>query len=244
MLRVQSGDITQYIPFVAVDATDLKTRETTSTLTIANITVYRQLAAGSATLWTTPTIAESSAANMPGVYTLLLDEGMSLTEGKVTEVVTLHIKDSGGIMNPTTISFELFAIPGVYRDSSSNYTSVLTGVGAQTATLAAITAATDLFAGCSIEIVAGTGKGQVRGIVSNTNAANPVCTLDNAWTTQPTGATYRIWVGSQPSTIESIADAVHDEDLSGHTTAGTHGKAIADIDTNAAAILVDTGTTL
>ena len=41
-----------------------------------------------------------------------------------------------------------------------------------------------------------------------------------------------------------IADAVWDEALSGHTTAGTAGKSIADTETDAAAILVDTGTTI
>lgn len=40
----------------------------------------------------------------------------------------------------------------------------------------------------------------------------------------------------------SIADAVWDEALSGHTTAGTAGKAVADIETDATAILDDTGT--
>lgn len=41
-------------------------------------------------------------------------------------------------------------------------------------------------------------------------------------------------------TAAAIADAVLDEALSGHTTAGTLGKAVADIETDAAAILVDT----
>jgi hypothetical protein len=45
-------------------------------------------------------------------------------------------------------------------------------------------------------------------------------------------------------TAAVIADAVLDEALSGHVTAGTLGKAVADIETDAAAILVDTGTTL
>lgn len=45
-------------------------------------------------------------------------------------------------------------------------------------------------------------------------------------------------------TAGDIADAVHDEALSGHTTAGTLGKAIADIETDVDAVLVDTGTTL
>jgi hypothetical protein len=40
--------------------------------------------------------------------------------------------------------------------------------------------------------------------------------------------------------VAEIADAVLDEALSGHTTAGTLGKAVADIETDAAAILDDT----
>ncbi len=45
-------------------------------------------------------------------------------------------------------------------------------------------------------------------------------------------------------TAADIADAVLDEALAGHTGAGSLGKAIADIETDAAAILEDTGTTL
>lgn len=42
------------------------------------------------------------------------------------------------------------------------------------------------------------------------------------------------------ASAEAIADAVLDEALSGHTTAGTLGKAIADIEVDATAILADT----
>lgn len=45
-------------------------------------------------------------------------------------------------------------------------------------------------------------------------------------------------------TAAAIADAVLDEALSGHTTAGTLGKAIADIDTDTTAILEDTATAI
>jgi hypothetical protein len=41
-----------------------------------------------------------------------------------------------------------------------------------------------------------------------------------------------------------LADKVLDEALSGHTTAGTLGKAVADVETDVDAVLVDTGTTL
>lgn len=43
-------------------------------------------------------------------------------------------------------------------------------------------------------------------------------------------------------TAAAIADAVLDEALSGHVTAGTLGKAVADIETDATAILADTST--
>jgi len=46
------------------------------------------------------------------------------------------------------------------------------------------------------------------------------------------------------ATDADIADAVCDEALSGHTTAGTVAKAIADIETDATAILEDTATTI
>lgn len=43
-----------------------------------------------------------------------------------------------------------------------------------------------------------------------------------------------------PPTAAAIADAVLDEALSGHVTAGSLGKAVADIETDATAILADT----
>jgi hypothetical protein len=45
-------------------------------------------------------------------------------------------------------------------------------------------------------------------------------------------------------TAAAVADAVLDEALSGHVVAGSLGKAIADIETDATAILVDTATTI
>ncbi len=42
--------------------------------------------------------------------------------------------------------------------------------------------------------------------------------------------------------LAGLVDAIWDELLSGHTTAGSAGKAVADIETDATAILDDTGT--
>lgn len=58
---------------------------------------------------------------------------------------------------------------------------------------------------------------------------------------EDTGTTLPALIDALPTAAEN-ADAVLDEALSGHTTAGTLGKAIADIETDAAAILADTST--
>lgn len=90
-MRIPSGVITEYIYFVALDSTDLVTRETG----LATFTVYRSRNGGAATLYTTPTIAEISAANMPGVYALLIDEDTTIDAGYDTQEMCLHITHAG-----------------------------------------------------------------------------------------------------------------------------------------------------
>lgn len=101
-MRVQSGSTDQVLHFVAVDATDLATRETG----LSSFTVYRKRKGGAATAWTTPTITEASSANMPGVYGLLIDEDTTIDSGDDEQQVVLHITHAG--MAPVTISYELF----------------------------------------------------------------------------------------------------------------------------------------
>jgi len=59
-MRIASGSSDRKIAFVALDSTDLKTRLTGLT----SFTVYRSRNGGTATLYTTPTVTELSAANM------------------------------------------------------------------------------------------------------------------------------------------------------------------------------------
>jgi hypothetical protein len=61
-MKIQSGSITNYVYFVAVDATDLKTRETG----LSSFTVYRSRNGTAAAAMTTPTINEVDSSNMPG----------------------------------------------------------------------------------------------------------------------------------------------------------------------------------
>lgn len=102
MRRFSTGTTDQYLYFVAVDATDLTTRETGLTA----FTVYRSRNGAAATAYTTPTIIELSGPNMPGVYALLLDEDMTIGAGNDSEEVCLHITCSG--MAPVTLVYELY----------------------------------------------------------------------------------------------------------------------------------------
>jgi len=101
-MRIPSGVTDQYIYFVAVDSTDLKTRETG----LSSFTVYRSRNGGAAAAYTTPTINETDTTNMPGVYELLLDEDMTIDSGDDSQEVVLHITQAS--MAPVTRTFELY----------------------------------------------------------------------------------------------------------------------------------------
>lgn len=101
-MRIESGVTTRFIYFVAVDSTDLKTRETGLT----TFTVYRSRDGGAAAAMTTPTVNETDTTNMPGVYELLLDEDMTIGSGNDSEEYCVHITQAS--MAPVTRVFELY----------------------------------------------------------------------------------------------------------------------------------------
>lgn len=101
-MRIASGVTDQYIYFVALDAEDMTARKTGLT----SFTVYRSRNGGSATAFTTPTIAELSSSNMPGIYSLLLDEDMTIDTGDVEQEYCVHI--TADDMVPVTRVFTLF----------------------------------------------------------------------------------------------------------------------------------------
>lgn len=132
-MRIESGATDRELAFVAVDATDLKTRETG----LSSFTVYRQRNGGTPAAMTTPTISESSAANMPGVYTLLVDEDTTIGAGHDEEQMVFHITHAG--MAPVTITAELYRPKitagntlGVESDGDLTKVNVLDGHTAQT----------------------------------------------------------------------------------------------------------------
>jgi hypothetical protein len=102
-MRIASGIVDQVIYFVALDTSGARKTG------LASFTVYRSRNGGTATAFTTPTVAEVSSANMPGLYTLLLDEDMDIGAGNVTEEMAFHITATG--MVPVTRSIELYRPP-------------------------------------------------------------------------------------------------------------------------------------
>ena len=102
--RMAAGTTDQYIYFVAVDSTDLKTRETG----FSSFTVYYSINGGAAAADGSVTVNETDNTNMPGVYEYLVDVGAmtTLTAGDDTHELCLHITHAG--MDPVTRVIEIY----------------------------------------------------------------------------------------------------------------------------------------
>lgn len=102
--RIEQADTARHITFVAVDATDYVTRETSLT----NVAVYYSIDGGTATAMTTPTATALDATNMPGVFKLAIDEAgmVTLASGVDESELTLHITATE--MAPVTLSAEVY----------------------------------------------------------------------------------------------------------------------------------------
>lgn len=245
-MRIPSGTTDQYIYFVAVDATDFSSRETG----LSSFTVYRSRNGAAAAVMTTPTINETDATNMPGVYELLLDEDMTIGSGNDTEEMVFHITHAG--MAPVTRTIELYRPKitvgntlGVASDGDLLEVNTLTGHTAQTGDSFARLGA-PAGASVSADIAAIEAQTDDIGVAGAGLTAIP---WNAAWDTEvqsevadalavydpPTKAELDAgFAALNDPTAAAVADAVWDEVLADHTTAGTVGKAITDIeaDTN------------
>jgi uncharacterized protein (UPF0333 family) len=102
---------------------------------------------------------------------------------------------------------------------------------------ASASAVDDFYNEQAVKIESGTGVGQMR-IITDYVGATKVATVSPAWATNPSSdSVFTIQAAAAVPTVAQIVDGVWDEANGDHATAGTTGKALADI-------LVDTGTTL
>ncbi len=197
-MRIPSGVTDQYVYFVAVDATDLTTRETG----LSSWTVYRSRNGGAAAAMTTPTINETDATNMPGVYELLLDEDMTIGSGNDSEEMAFHITHAG--MHPVTRTIELYR-PKITAGETATVSSGTINSAVQSIAANAITATA---------------------IASNAITAAKIAT--DAITAAKIAADAIGASELAADAVAEIADAVWDEDATGHQTGGTFGQAIGD----------------
>ena len=104
MERILNDSVNRIVYFVAVDATDLFTRETG----LSGFTVYYVLDNGSATAMTGPTTAAIDNTNMPGLYSLAIDEaGMTnMDAANDEETLTLHITHAS--IDPVTMKVSVY----------------------------------------------------------------------------------------------------------------------------------------
>jgi len=177
-MRVASGDTARVLYFVAVDATDLKTRETGLT----TFTVYRSRDGGTSTAMTTPTVAEVDATNMPGVYTLLLDEDTTIGAGNDFEEMLFHITQAA--MTPVDRTIDLYRPKitegntlGVAADgdvSGDVDGSVIGSVASVTGSVASVTGAVGSVTGA---------VASVTGAVGSVTAAIVLPTIPANWIT-------------------------------------------------------------
>ena len=106
-MRIAHVDTSRKVDFVAVDATDLKTREAS----LSSVVVYYSLDGGSATLMTTPTVDALEATYMTGDFVLSIDEAgmVALGAGVDSGELILHI--TAAEMAPVTRAIEIYRTP-------------------------------------------------------------------------------------------------------------------------------------
>jgi hypothetical protein len=127
-------------------------------------------------------------------------------------------------------------------------TTIATLASQTSFTLTAGSADDDAYNGAVVVVTdSATSTQKAVGSVSDYTGSTKTVTLsaDPAIFTMAVGDTIDIIANASTApTAAAVADAVWDEALAGHVAAGSYGKAVADTETDAAAILVDTGTTL
>ena len=233
-MRIPSGVTDQYIYWCAVDSTDYVTRETG----LSSFTIYRSRNGAAAAAMSSPTTAELSSGNLPGVYSLLLDEDMTIAAGNDSEEMVFHITKAG--MAPVTRTIELYRpkITAGYTlgVNSSGHVSRATlcdttttnsdmrgtDSGATAANLATVDTVVD---GIQTDLSNGTdGLGALKTLIDTVDTVADAVKAKTDQLTFTVSNQVDSNAVSAALTVAAIADGVWDEAQSGHTTSGTFGK--------------------
>lgn len=109
MARIVNNSLLGKVYFVAVSSADNITRLTGLT----GFIVYRSRNGSAAVIMTTPTITEISAANMPGLYCLTVDEDTALDAAYDEQTLAFHFTAAG--MQPVTVTADLVRIDSIIK---------------------------------------------------------------------------------------------------------------------------------
>jgi len=238
-VRIPTGSTDRYLYFVAVDATDLKTRETG----LSSFTVYGSRNGAAAAAFTTPTINETDSANMPGVYELLLDEQTTLTAGHDNEELCLHITHSG--MAPVTRAVELYRPKGGEGDAfvDADVTAISgdataadnleadydgTGYAKANSTIGTCTTNTDLVTAAAVRAEIDSNSTQLAAIVADTNE------LQTDWANGGRLDLILDELTTQGDTNKTTLDAIEADTQDLQTQIGTAGAGLSAVPWNAA----------
>ena len=101
-MKIKHGDIARKMAFVAVDVTDLITREAALT----NAAVTYSLDGAEAVTMVDPIIAAAEADDMVGDFWLSINAGTTLPDGVDNAELILHI--SADEMAPVTLGIEIY----------------------------------------------------------------------------------------------------------------------------------------
>ncbi len=199
-LAVEVGDVGSYLVFEAKDTANAAVAgKVAEDWTVK----FQRAGASSATAMTTPTVTEQDAGDIPGVYKLLLDEGTTtITDGVLEEIVTYYLTCTG--VQPITRHIRLTRPDVSYRRFTSPG-----GGGANTLVLDAGASATnDIYRGNIVEIIAGTGKNQIRTIIGY-DGASKTATLNQVWATNPDNTSViRQYAGEVPISTDDIVTEI------------------------------------
>src|SRR3990167_4441423 len=99
-MRLPSAVSDQYVYFVGISGSDRFTRQIGMS---GKFKVYRSRNGAAAAIYTTPTINETDATNMPGVYELLVDEDVTIDAGDQTQEIAFHITTTDTALSTDSI---------------------------------------------------------------------------------------------------------------------------------------------
>jgi hypothetical protein len=218
---IASGDATKYTYFVAVDSADFTTREAG----LSGFAVYRSRNGAAEVAYTTPTITEIDATNMPGVYALLLDEDTTLDSTDAKQDMALHITVAG--MAPVTKEICIERLnDGVFLRGTAQ-----AGATATITLPATASATNDFYRGATIQIVGGTGVGQSRIALDDYDGTAKTVTVNMDWTTTPDSTSQIVVYATAPGAAGLDAPGFR----------AAFGMASASYDTDQATLLAATG---